>query len=294
MPLNLAMSVMTAAEFLLWAVAGFTFWKKGLHHRFPAMSKYLALRLGSMPILLTILYAMAQPWAPGHIFRPLYFYGYWIVYGASAVLLFFVCLEVFSAVLASLAGLRMLGTVTFRWVALVSLLISVGTTSLTLGHSTDPMICCAVLAMMRVVGIMGLCLLAFLCLSMNAFRSSMRDLTVGLSLGLGLMAANDFVTSSLISHFESLTSPLQFANESVILLSLGIWIAYFVRPEPVRMPLVMPADSTVYRWNEIASALGHGTKVAVAQPSTGFFLSDVEKVVDKVISRNLQSSETKS
>ncbi len=294
MPLNLAMSIMTAAEFLLWAVAGFTFWKKGLHHRFPAMSKYLALRLGSMPILLAILYAMAQPWAPGHIFRPLYFYGYWSVYGASAVCLFFVCLEVFSAVLATLSGLKMLGTVAFRWVALVSLLVSFGSLSLMQGRSGDPLICSGAIAMMRVVGIMGLCLLAFLCLSMNAFRSSMRDLTVGLSLGLGLMAANDFVTSSLISHFESLTSPLQFVNEAVILLSLGIWIAYFVLPEPVRMPLVMPADSTVYRWNEIASALGHGTKVAVAPPSPGFFLSDVEKVVDKVISRNLQSSETKS
>ncbi|MGA8042033.1 MAG: hypothetical protein WCA37_04455 [Terracidiphilus sp.] len=294
MPLNFAMSLMSATEFVLWAVAAFIFWKKGLHRRFPAMSKYLALRLGSMPILLAVLYVQAQPWAPGQIFRPLYFYGYWIVYGASAVLLFFVCLEVFSSVLASLSGLKTLGTVAFRWVALVSLLISFGTTSFTVGHSSDPLICCAVLAMMRVVGIMGLCLLAFLCLSMNALRSSMRDLTVGLSLGLGLMAADDFVTSSLISHFESLTSPLQFVNEAIILLSLGIWVAYFALPEPVRRPLVMPANSTIYRWNEIAAALGHSTKVAVAQPSAGFFLSDVEKVVDKVLSKNLQSSESKS
>ena len=294
MPLNFAMSVMLAIEFLLWAVAGFTFWKKGYHRSFPAMSKYLALRVGSMPILLTILYFLDQPWAPRHIVGPMYFYTYWIVYGASAVLLFFVCLEVFGAVLASLSGLKMLGRVTFRWVALVSMLVSFGTTSISLGHSSDPLICCTVLAMMRVVGIMGLCLLAFLCLSMNALRSSMRDLTVGLSLGLGLMAANDFVTSSLISHFESLTSPLQFVNEAVILLSLGIWVVYFVLPEPVRKPLVMPADSTIYRWNEIASALGHGTQVAVAQPARSFFLSDVEKVVDKVLARNLQGSETKS
>ena len=294
MPLNFAMSLMTAAEFLLWAAAGFAFWKKSLHRRFPAMGKYLELRLGSMPFLLTVLYLLAQPWTPGHILRPLYFYGYWTVYGASAVLLFFVCLEVFSAVLTSLSGLKMLGTVAFRWVALVSMLVSFGSLSITQGHSSDPLICSAAIAMMRVVGIMGLCLLAFLCLSMNAFRSSMRDLTVGLSLGLGLMAADDFVTSSLISHFESLTSPIQFVNEAVILLSLGIWVVYFVLPEPVRKPLVMPADSTIYRWNEIASALGHGTQVAVAQPARSFFLSDVEKVVDKVLARNLQGSETKS
>jgi hypothetical protein len=62
----------------------------------------------------------------------------------------------------------------------------------------------------------------------------------------------------------------------------------------VRRPLVMPANSTIYRWNEIASALGHpGTQVAV-QPSNGFFLTDVEKVVEKVLSRSLNGRESES
>ena len=54
---------------------------------------------------------------------------------------------------------------------------------------------------------------------------------------------------------------------------------------------MMPANSTIYRWNEIASALGHtGTQVAVQQPANSFFLTDVEKVVEKVLSRNLKSA----
>jgi hypothetical protein len=59
--------------------------------------------------------------------------------------------------------------------------------------------------------------------------------------------------------------------------------------------VVMPVNSAIYRWNEIASALGHtGTQVAV-QHSNSFFLTDVEKVVDKVLTRtNLQGSESKS
>jgi hypothetical protein len=32
---RLAMTIMSAAEFLLSAVLGFLFWKKGLHRRFP-------------------------------------------------------------------------------------------------------------------------------------------------------------------------------------------------------------------------------------------------------------------
>jgi hypothetical protein len=100
------------------------------------------------------------------------------------------------------------------------------------------------------------------------------------------MAANDFITISLINKNASLTTPLQFVYESLILVALGTWIAYAALPEPARRPVVMAANSTIYRWNEIASALGHpGTQVAV-QPANGFFLTDVEKVVEKVLSRS--------
>ena len=116
----------------------------------------------------------------------------------------------------------------------------------------------------------------------------------GIALGFGLMSSNDFIVASLSGaqhfaerlHFSSLMSRL-------ILVSLGIWVAYCALPEPARKPVVMPANSTIYRWNEIAAALGHGTQVAVQQPANSFFLTDVEKVVDKVLNRNLQNSESK-
>jgi hypothetical protein len=78
-----------------------------------------------------------------------------------------------------------------------------------------------------------------------------------------------------------MTDPFQFVYESVILVLLGIWVAYCAVPEPARQPLVMPVNSTILRWNEIASALGHtGTQVAV-QPAGGFVLTDVERVVER-------------
>jgi len=109
------------------------------------------------------------------------------------------------------------------------------------------------------------------------------------------MACNDFVTVSLISRYASLTAPLQFVYEAVILSSLGIWVVYCLLPEPVRKPVMMPVNSTLYRWNEIASALGHtGTQVAVQQPANSFFLTDVENVVEKVLNRNLKRRESES
>lgn len=293
MPLNTAMSLMSTVEFLLWATLGFLFWTKGLQRRFPAMSAYLVLRVGSMPVLLGLLFLQAQPWVRQDVFFPMYFYAYWAVYIASAIALFFICIEVFRSALSSFAGLMKLGTVVFRWATLASLIVSI--TTLPFSHRGALIIPDVAYALMRSVSILELCLLAFLCLSMNALHLSARDKAFGIAVGFGLLSTNDFILSSFWSRNTSLTSPLQFLNESLILLTLGIWVVYTALPEPARKPVVLAANSTIYRWNEIAAALGHGTKVAVQQPANSFFLTDVEKVVDKVLTRtSLRGSESKS
>ncbi len=292
MPLNFAMAVMSVAEFLLWAIIGFIFWKKKLQRRFPAMSIYLALHVGSMPVLLLLLYGQAQHWFNDYCFV-FYFFAYWTVYIASAILLFFVTVEVFRSALSAFPGLMKFGVVVFRWAAVVSVIVSLATISY--GHPSILMLSDIAFGLMRSVSILELCLLAFLCLSMNALHISVRDLTFGIALGFGLMSSNDFILASLLSRNTSLTSPLQFLNESVILITLGAGAIFFALPEPARKPIVMPASSTIYRWNEIASALGHtGTQVAVQQPANSFFLTDVERVVDKVLTRSLKGSESES
>jgi hypothetical protein len=292
MPLNFAMALMSTAEFLLWALLGYLFWSKGLHRRFPAMSTYLGLRLGSMPVLIGLLYLQAQPTGHQAFYFPLYFYSYWAVYIASVTTVFFICLEVFRSALSSFTGLMRLGTVVFRWTTLASLIVSLSSVSFT--HRGALFIPDIAYALMRSVSILELCLLAFLCLCMNALRLSTRDLSFGIALGFGLMSANDFIVATLLARNTSLTSPLQFLNETLILVTIGTWIGYCALPEPARKPVVLAANSTIYRWNEIAAALGHGTKIAVQQPANSFFLTDVEKVVDKVLTRtNLRESESK-
>lgn len=288
MPLNVTMYLMSAAEFLLWAIAGYIFWAKKLQRRFPAMSTYLALRVISMPVLLSALWIQSEPWGRGYFV--VYFFGYWAVYIASAVILFFVCMEIFRAVLSGFSGLMRFSTVIFRWAAVASLIVSISNVS---WHRGILVMTDIAYGLMRSVSVLELCLLAFLCFSMNALRMSVRDLPFGWALGFGVMSANDFITVSLISTRTKLVEPAQLVYESVILLALGIWIAYVSLPEPARKPMVVAANSAIYRWNEIASALGHkGTSVAVPAPANSFFLTDVEKVVDKVLTRNLRESET--
>jgi len=278
---------MDAAEFFLVAFVAFFFWKRKQYRRYPAMGAYLGLRVISMPVLMFLL--LESQHTGDSNWSMAYFFTFWAVYIASAVLLFFICIEIFRSALSAFSGLMKFGIIIFRWAVLVSAIVTFS--SLSFSHRGLLIIPDVANGLMHSVSLLQLCLLAFLCLCMNALRLSARDISFGLALGFGAMAANDFVATSLISHNTSITAPLQFAYEGVILAALGVWAIYSVLPEPAKKPLVMPANSTVYRWNEIASALGHtGTQVAVQQPANSFFLSDVEKVVDKVLNRNLKNA----
>lgn len=293
MPLNPAMTAMNTAELVLWAGLALFFWNKGLNRRFKAMSQYLALRAISTPILMFALYESSQPLGRAYHASEFYYFGFFATYVASAVLLFLICIEVFRSALSPFPGITKLAIVIFRWAAVVSVIVSM--TSITYAHKGVYIVADISYGLMHSVSVLELCLLAFLCLSMNALRLNVRDVSFGIALGFGVMSTADFVIASWISRIASLTDPLQFVYEGLILATLATWAVYCVMLEPVRKPVLMPASSTIYRWNEIASALGHtGTRVAVQQPANSFFLSDVERVVEKVLARNMKGRESES
>jgi len=283
---------MSVAEFAVWAALAFLFWRKKLSRRFPATGAYLALRVVSAPVQFLLLSGspIHFPSNQGLIGD---FFIFWAVYAASAVLLLFVCMEILRSALSAFSGLMNLGLEVFRWAAVASGIVTFS--SISFAHKGILIIPEIALGMMRAVSILELCLFAFLCLSMKALRLSVRDLAFGMCLAFGLISANDFVAASLLSHNVALTAPMQLVYESMILVALGIWVAYFALPEPVSEPLLIQVNSTVYRWNEIASALGHtGTQVAVRQPATSSLLTDVENVVDRVLPRNLKNRKSES
>jgi len=206
MPLNLAMAVMSGAEFLLWATLAYLFWKRKLHRRFPAMASYLALHVAASPVFLALLYLQAQPW--GRMFYAVYFFCFYGVYIASAILLFLVSMEVFRSALSAFSGLMKFGLVIFRWAVLASVLVTSST--LTYSHRGVLIIPDIAFGLMRSVSILEICLLAFLCFSMNALRLPIRDMAFGIAFGLGLLATNDLVLAAVIKLNSSLTEPFQF------------------------------------------------------------------------------------
>ncbi len=124
---------MNAAEFLLWAALAFLFWSKGLHRRFPAMGYYLALRAISTPILFFVLREalLSRDHDLRALLHKIYYFGFFATYLATAVLLFFVCIEVFRSALSAFPGITKLAIVIFRWAAVVSVIVSLSSISYT-------------------------------------------------------------------------------------------------------------------------------------------------------------------
>ncbi len=276
------------AEPLFVLLAAIAFFKSGSARRLPALATYFVVRASSL-VFLEAVYYIGGP-IQGHTFRyTAYFYGYWISYVAAAVAIFFVVQEVFRQVLEPVPGLRRLGLLAFRWISIISAVIALGAIGLpasvaaTNGDRIGPI----ALQMVRYVSVMEICLLAFLALSIHAFGRSFRSRLFGIGLGFGMQAALELVASALQAG-SGLHSAMNLVLQITTTVALLTWFAYFVLPEPQeeRSIIVLPPQSALARWNALANGLGQAPQVATAQPASGFFLQDIEGVVERVLAKN--------
>lgn len=209
-----------------------------------------------------------------------------VAYGASGVLTFLAAQQIFRDALEPLPGLRRLALVVFRWVAVVSVALSLLTAIVPfIAHSQPLQI--TVLQAMRCVSVVEFCLLAFILLSAQALGISWRSRIVGLTLGFGVLAVVDTVCFMFLLRTTSHLLPWILVRQTGSAIAAAVWLVYILRPEPNRIA-VSHKSSQLQRWNEIAVALGKPVPhVALGQPEPSpFFLQDVEAMVDRVLSRN--------
>ncbi|MBB6147389.1 hypothetical protein HNQ77_005385 [Silvibacterium bohemicum] len=277
---------LTLAEPWLNLLALLAALKAGMKKRFPAITFYLALRFFSGVALLGILNAHHFSSIGERAQTLAYIYGYWLSYIVGAVAIFFAVQEIFKELMTPVPGLQRLGIIAFRWVSVVSVLISIGA-ALSIREDGDVFATIGT-QMMKCVSIMELCLLAFLALTVHSLGRSFRSVTFGLGLGFGLEAASQLVASALIARHAGLYSVGNLILEAITLSAFMTWTAYFFLPEEstVRSAATLPVSSPLIRWNEIAKALGHSAPHVALGQSQAFFLQDVEKVVDKILTKN--------
>ena len=213
---------------------------------------------------------------------------FWVAYGASGVLTFFTAQQIFRDALEPLPGLRRLALVAFRWVAVVSVAVSVVPAIVPLFFRAQSEQI-TVLQAMRCVSVLEFCLLAFILLSAQALGISWRSRIVGITLGFGVLAIVDTVCFMfLLRSSLSELLPWLLVRETGSVIAASVWLAYLLIREPKRTAVRLKSSSQLQKWNEIALALGKPVPhIALGQPEPSpFFLQDVERVVDRVLSRN--------
>jgi hypothetical protein len=285
---SVALSILYAAEPILMVIAMIALLRSREQRRFPALFAYVGLRLGSSVVLHLLLQvrrvipidaATAYAW---------YFYTYWASYVAGAVVVFLVIQELFQSSMDPFPGLKWLGTISFRWVACISF-VAASAALLVPGGKGDRFLLGIVAQAMRCESIFILSLLLFLVIAAGKLGLSYRSRVFGISFGFGIMAASDLaVSAAFLHHGQSIvTSTISVVTTSASLVTLVVWSAYFMRPEPAREMAILDPSSSLARWNEIATTLGQsGGRVPVAVPASDFFLQDVEKVVDRILIKN--------
>ncbi|HTV09387.1 MAG TPA: hypothetical protein VMD97_10120 [Candidatus Aquilonibacter sp.] len=220
----------------------------------------LAVRALSGSILIPLLFFRKDIGLEIHAAYRIYFYTFWISSAAQALLLIGTIYYVYKESMRPLQGLQRIGKVIFRWVAVVSVAVSIaiaaGPHQVATGYIA------------RVAGMLGqiqqgvfvltLCLLLFVCFAIRPLGLTFRSRIFGVALGLGIIAATYLVQAAWISTVggQSLYSPIYLVATAGSLVSVCIWGVYFALPEPERKMILLPTTSPFFTWNRISEALG--------------------------------------
>lgn len=213
---------------------------------------FLSVRLASTVVCLGIIHSSG---IEEHIAYRMYFYLYWGSYALEAVLSLLVVYSIFKLSMAPLQGLQSLGMLIFRWVAVISVAVSVGV-AIVPQHTGMEFVVGLVSQVQQTSSVLTLCLLLFVCFAIRPMGLSHRSRIFGVSLGLGLIAAVSLVDAAWLSHNQDMQSVINVINGLAMCATLCTWTTYFAIPEPKRRLIVLPTTSPFLRWNQISMALG--------------------------------------
>ena len=275
-----ALSIVTATQTFLLLAGLICAWAS--ERTYPAMRAYLL--LNSIWGGVTFFIQASPTLLASH--RAALYGLFWVAYGVSGVLTFLTAQQVFHDALQPLPGLRRLALVAFRWVALISVALSVVPAVVPLFFRAQSLQT-TLLQAMRCVSVIEFCLLAFILLSAEALGITYRSRIVGITLGFGVLAVADTVCFMFLLR-SGVLLPWILVRTSGAVIAAAIWLVYLLMPEPLRTPVLLQSSSQLQKWNEIAVALGKPVPhIALGQPDPpAFFLQDVEQMVDRVLSRN--------
>jgi hypothetical protein len=207
-------------------------------------------------ILIPLLFMKGKP-ITDHVFYRIYLYTFWTDNLIETILGLVIIYSIFRMALAPLKGLQSLGTIVFRWVGCISLMVT-PIAALRLHHTFSPQfIFNFMMELRRMQSVLTLCLLLFVCFAIIPLGLSYRSRMFGVLLGLGIQA-NAYLVLSVWQTYgkDGIYTPVNIVCGVLTCFAYAVWTAYFALPEPKRRIITLPTTSPFLRWNQISQVLG--------------------------------------
>jgi len=183
-----------------------------------------------------------------------YFWAFWTCETIGIVLGLAVVREIFTNVFSPHPALRKLATMIFRAAVMALVLLACGviyTQSANAKGMANAVLLAAEAARLVEVGVIML-----LFLSSTAFGLHWRQNVFGIALGLGMFAAVDLVTVTLIGHVSPATQlAFRLARGISFSTSLLIWLGYLLLPERATSSAEIPKQAQLEQWNQAVMEL---------------------------------------
>jgi hypothetical protein len=216
-----------AHPILQMAVAGAMFRHK-LHRLFPVFFAYVCFQI----LAFCVLFPMNQ-WTS--LSYTIYFWVYWSCSAINLVLGFMIIYEIFLDVFRPYYTLKDLGSVLFKWAALVMSLVGfVVAASSPLGDQGP--IVQAVITVTRCVRVAQVGLILFLLVFSRYLGVSWKQHSFGLSLGLGLSAGVELGTLAFHVSGHASQAIVQVINLVAYNAAILVWLAYALSKGVARAP----------------------------------------------------------
>jgi hypothetical protein len=218
------------AQPLLQAVVAIVLWRRGLRKKFPVFFAYILAQIAIFGVTFPLRSTENYEW---------FFYVYWAGAAVSALLGFRVIHEVFLDVFRPYDTLKDLGTVLFKWAAVVMLLVAVvvAFSSSNSGEQWgiwERFLIQAVTSLQRSVRLVQCGLILFLLLFSSFLGISRRQQSFGIALGFGLFASAELILIVLNAGSYLSVGRASLINLAAYDAAIAIWLVYVLAPSLAR------------------------------------------------------------
>jgi hypothetical protein len=286
--LCLVMAQLHGYELVIWLmgvllplIVALRIWQTGLTAEYSALVRYNVVCAAAL-----LIEAYSLRFASEAATNNLYCYIYWFLSIATDVCALAVMLEIFKEIFKPYDALRQLGTVLFRWILGILVVVSVVTALSSGDGKVIDVVNKSMLMFDRGLQILQCGVVLFLLLSYKFLGISFRHRVFGIAVGFGLYASVDLMALCVAAWAPARIVAVAGAVANVsAMVGYGIWLTYFFVPQPERR--ISEAQPESRRWEYALASIQ-------APAPEGMFLTSIDRTVERLLTKNNVATQPKA